>query len=246
MNASDDTHRTSVPPSPTRTAAEIPALSRDMLAAGLINSLSARDAPALRLLSDEERNASLTAFLAERPEGDVWVFAYGSLIWNPVLHSVERRVAWALDWHRAFCLTVYAGRGSAATPGLSLALDAGGECSGIAYRLDENSLHTELDLLWRREMLSGAYVPKWLKIYGSDRSFIGHAIGFTVDRQCSRYAGHLSESDVARQLALAKGYLGTGADYLNRTVKALRSHHIPDLELERIAGMVLDLISKGL
>ena len=213
-------------------------LSRVFLQAGGIADLLASAAPTLRLLTDAERMESLRATLAMRPPGDAWLFGYGSLIWNPTVHSVERRVARITGWHRAFCLSVRAGRGSADNPGLMLGLDAGGECTGVAYRIAEDLLHAELELLWRREMVAGSYVPRWIDVHDEHGTHFGSAIAFTMNNSCEEYAGQLSEQEIIRRLATATGALGSAADYLFRTCAGLRAHGMVDAELERLAADV--------
>ena len=124
-----------------------PILTRDLLVSGGAVSLAARDDPDVQLHSETARAASLDSILIHRPPGDVWVFAYGSLIWNPAMKVAESRVATVTGWHRAFCLAMTAGRGTAARPGVALGLDQGGTCRGIAYRLKESDLSSELPLL---------------------------------------------------------------------------------------------------
>ena len=91
--------------------------------------------PSLRVLSEAERAASLATLLAARPGGvdGAWVFAYGSLIWNPAIRFVESRFASVHGWHRSFCLSTAAGRGTPDAPGLVLGLDRGGACTGAAF-----------------------------------------------------------------------------------------------------------------
>jgi cation transport protein ChaC len=214
-------------------------INRVFLEAGGIGALVARDAPMQRLLSDAEREQSLLATLALRPPGDAWLFGYGSLIWNPTVHSVERRVAHVTGWHRAFCLSVQAGRGSIERPGLVLGLDAGGDCTGVAYRIEESLLRSELELLWRREMVSGSYIPRWLDIHDAQGRRFGSAIAFTMDSACAQYAGHLCEDDVVQRLATAQGALGSAADYLFRTCESLRGCGIEDAHMEELARSVL-------
>jgi cation transport protein ChaC len=214
-------------------------LSRVFLEAGGIGALVARDAPTQRLLSDAERHESLLATLALRPPGDAWLFGYGSLIWNPTVHSVERRVAHIQGWHRAFCLSVQAGRGSAEQPGLVLGLDAGGSCTGVAYRIEESLLRSELELLWRREMVSGADIPRWLDIHDEQGQRYGSAIAFTMDPGCAQYAGHLCDDEVVQRLATARGALGSSADYLFKTCESLRACGLVDAEMERLARDVM-------
>lgn len=220
-------------------------LSRSFLQSGGIAALVARELPAQRVLSDAERAESLHAVLEQRPPGDAWLFGYGSLIWNPTVHSVERRVARITDWHRSFCLSVRVGRGSLDCPGLVLALDAGGECTGVAYRIEEAVLHSELELLWRREMVSGSYVPRWVAVHDTGGEAFGSALAFTMNTGSEQYAGHLSEAQVVECLATATGVLGSSADYLFRTCEGLQACGVRDADLEHLKAQVAALLAKG-
>ena len=213
-------------------------LSRALIESGGVAAMVAKAAPDLRLLTEAERAASLRATLEARPPGDAWLFGYGSLIWNPTIHSVERRTARVEGWHRAFCLSIRAGRGTMDKPGLVLGLDAGGSCTGIAFRIAEDVLEGELSLLWRREMLAGSYVPRWLDVLDPNGGRFGSAITFTIDRSCEQYAGTLARDVIVQRLATASGVLGSAADYLFRTRDWLRAQGIPDPELERLAAHV--------
>ena len=213
-------------------------LTRELIEAGGVGAIVARDAPGLRLLTDAERAASLRATLAARPPGDVWLFGYGSLIWNPTVHSVERRTARVDGWHRAFCLSIRAGRGTAENPGLMLGLDAGGDCTGVAFRIAEEVLEAELALLWRREMVAGSYVPRWVDALDGHGRRFGSAIAFTIDSAGEQYAGRLAREVIVQRLATASGALGSAAEYLFRTRDGLRAHGIPDPDLERLAAAV--------
>jgi glutathione-specific gamma-glutamylcyclotransferase len=213
-------------------------LTRAFIEAGGIETLVAQDAPDMLLLTDAERAATLRATLDARPPGDAWLFGYGSLIWNPTIRSVERRTARIEGWHRAFCLLTEAGRGSKANPGLVLGLEAGGSCTGMALRIAEDVLETELALLWRREMLTGAYVPRWVDLLDEQGTRFGSAIAFTVNTAGPHYAGNLPAETVIHSLATASGSLGTAADYLFRTCDGLRMYGIPDDELEHLKAQV--------
>ena len=214
-------------------------LTRAMLEANGVDAMVARSAPDMRLLSEAERAASLRQTLAMRPPGEaVWLFGYGSLIWNPQIHAAERRVAVVQGWHRAFCLSTRAGRGTPANPGLVLGLDVGGSCRGVAFRIDDAILETELTLLWRREMLAGSYLPRWIDLEDEDGAKFGSAIAFTVDPLGDQYAGTLARDAVITRLASASGELGSSADYLFRTCASLREEGIPDAELDGLAEIV--------
>lgn len=215
-------------------------ITRDMLREGGIERLIGEAIPGLRVLTEAERAASLAGLLAHRPDrgGGAWVFAYGSLIWNPAIHTIERRFARTHGWHRSFCLSTLAGRGSPDLPGLVLGLDRGGACAGAALLIAEDELAEELPILWRREMLSGSYQPRWVTVRDETGAPFGRAIAFTIRREGHWYAGGLAEDEVIRRLALARGALGSSADYLFQTRDGLRSLGIVDRRIERLAAQV--------
>src|SRR5579864_5207113 len=107
---------------------------------------------------------SMKTTLQGRPQGPIWVFAYGSLMWNPQLELIDVRRGTLRGWHRSFCLRTLAGRGSLATPARMLSLEPGGETSGLALCLDRRFQEEELAMLWAREMPTGAYVPTWASV----------------------------------------------------------------------------------
>ncbi len=217
-----------------------PVITRDMLRETGLEHLFERPIPGITLLTEQERTASLAGLLAARRERGhgAWVFAYGSLIWNPAMHYAERRFARVHGWHRSFCLSASAGRGTPEAPGLLLGLDRGGACAGAAFRIEEDALEEELALLWRREMVAGSYKPRWLPVRDETGIPFGHAIAFTIRRDGVWYAGALSEEETIRRLATARGKLGTSADYLLQTRDGLRLLGIVDRRIERLASEV--------
>ena len=131
--------------------------------------LTARPASSCRrersLLSDAEIEADLDATLASHPPGeDVWLFGYGSLMWNPAIEFAERRAGAVHGWHRRFCLWLHMGRGSPDNPGLMLALERGGRCAGMLFRIPAADARDELLLAWRRELFTGAYRSRWVTV----------------------------------------------------------------------------------
>jgi glutathione-specific gamma-glutamylcyclotransferase len=188
-------------------------------------------------LTDEQLSDSLTAMLKARPKGaGWWVFAYGSLLWNPLFPFAEARPAILRGLHRRFCLRSLASRGTPDQPGLVLGLDRGGACTGVAYRLPAPVAMDELHLLWRREMVVGAYRPRWVRVRSGEREI--HALTFAVRHAHPQYAGRLSLDEEARVIAGAKGAFGSSLDYLERTRVALVTHGIIDPYLEGIAARV--------
>ena len=189
------------------------------------------------LMPDDAVDASLANTMARHPPGaPVWVFGYGSLIWNPLLNCAERRVALAFGVHRGFYLWSQVNRGTPETPGLVLALDRGGQCGGVVYRLDPGTREEDLRLLWRREMVLGAYRPRWLTVR-TDAGAV-RAIAFIVDRQHPAYSGRLADDHIVSVALRAHGHYGACADYLLETASALAAHGIADRYLDRLARQV--------
>ena len=128
---------------------------------------------------------------------------YGSLICNPIIAHDQRLVARIHGYHRRFCLWTKIGRGSPECPGLVLSLDYGGSCVGVAYRLEPSTAIGELDLLWRREMLTLAYNARWLNLHTPEGSKRG--LGFVTWQKpslCLPMPFEDTVNTVARRLAL--------------------------------------------
>jgi cation transport protein ChaC len=188
-------------------------------------------------LSDAQLASSLKETLAARPRGaGWWVFAYGSLLWNPLFPVADMRPAKLGGLHRRFCLWSLASRGTRACPGLVLGLDRGGACRGVAMRLPAALALDELHLLWRREMVVGSYRPRWVKIDAGGRETV--ALTFVVRRDHPQYAGRLPVAAQVDVLASACGAFGSSLDYLERTRVALVAHGIVDPYLEGLAARV--------
>jgi cation transport protein ChaC len=210
-------------------------LTRADLERDLLREAFRKAHPGVPVLSDADQQASLRAVLDQHPQGsDVWVFGYGSLVWNPLVHHEERRVARIHGFHRSFCLWSHVNRGSMQRPGLVLGLDTGGSCHGIAFRIAHRHAAEELRLLWRREMVLGVYSPRWATVEAGGDTL--KAIAFFANRDHPNYAGKLPLETVIKTLVSARGQLGTPAEYLLETVRGLVEHGVRDsylLELRK-------------
>jgi len=213
-------------------------LTRDFILDGSLHAVvRATLGPGARFLSDAERDAQISAMLAAAPRpGRIWVFGFGSLMWNPAFHFVERRTARIHGFHREFCLWARAGRGSPERPGLMLSLEPGGSCIGVAYRIAKQAVRDELNVLWRREMFTGAYRPVWATAHTEKGP--EPAIVFTANRGHERYVTGLKEAAIARHLANGAGKMGRCSDYLFDTVAHLRELGIRDRRLESLEARV--------
>ena len=187
-------------------------------------------------LDDPSRAASLDATLAAAPAArHLWLFAYGSLMWRPASEHQEVRPARLHGWHRRFCVWTVRARGSLDHPGLGLGLDRGGSCRGLALRLDRGQGREALEPVWRREMLTGIYTPRWVRLHTAQGAV--RAIAFVVRRDHPQYAGRLAPETAASYIATAVGENGRCFDYLESTVQRLRDLGARDRGLERLLDL---------
>jgi glutathione-specific gamma-glutamylcyclotransferase len=212
-------------------------LTRETVLGDSIRALVRAIDPDIHLLTSQEHRASIAALLARRPDsGDVWLFGYGSLIWNPLIRFTEKRIGTIKGYHRCFCLWTHLGRGTVEKPGLMLGLEPGGSCRGVAFRIAEALAVEELEICWRREMLTNAYAPRWMRVSTGDGPL--HALVFRINRSHRRYAGRLPEDTVIASIAQAHGPLGACATYLFNTVAHPEDLGICDRRLIRLRDQV--------
>jgi len=168
---------------------------------------------------------------------DFWLFAYGSLIWDPGFPYEEARPAKLMGFHRAFCLYSTRYRGTPEKPGLVLGLDKGGSCRGIAYRVANEHRETTMAYLWDREMLNRSYHCMDLSITLQDgREVVART--FVIDRDGQSYAGKLPLEDAARIIRDAHGVRGPNAAYLANTVEHLERLGLHDRRLAALLAAV--------
>lgn len=211
-------------------------LTREVLLSGELSRLVAAQEGVSAMSTDDMRR-SRQQLLQRLPAGeDLWLFGYGSLIWNPAFDFVERQVARLHGYHRRFCLWTHLGRGTRERPGLTLGLDHGGSCGGVAFRIAADAIEAELDVVWRREMVTNAYRPTWVKLRMAGRMVPG--VAFVINHGHTRYTGPLCDDEIATVIAVAEGQLGPCRDYLYNTVAHLEALGIQDRGLARLADAV--------
>lgn len=187
-----------------------------------------------RLLTEDELAASLAHTLLDWDgKQDLWLFGYGSLIWNPGLPTIDAVCGKVHGYHRGLYLWSRVNRGTPEQPGLVLAIDRGGSCTGIAFRLAGPTALPHLETLWKREMPMGSYRPAWLPCSLSNGKRVT-ALAFVMRRDVPTYTGKLPDHVVKEVFDRAKGRYGTTLDYVSRTVDALRASGIPDRALEAL------------
>lgn len=180
------------------------------------------------------------------PSRDLWIFAYGSLIWNPGFPYEECRLALLHGYHRALCIRSYHYRGTKEQPGLVLGLDRGGSCRGTAFRVTAEHRERVLSYLWQREMVTAVYKPACLRIALFDRDSRrfeerAPAATFVARRDHAQYNGRPRDEALVAMLREAQGIAGRCRDYLANTVAHLESLGIPDRRLR----CLLDKVDAG-
>ena len=181
------------------------------------------------------REENRQAVLGDRMDRDLWVFAYGSLIWDPAVAVAEYRYASLPGWHRRFCMHLTGGRGTHAQPGLMAALDKGGHCDGLAFRIDGVLVDQESQFMWRREMFAGTYRPVFIDLVTPQGPV--EALVFTMDHANSRYLPDITLDEAAQRIAVAEGELGTNFAYLDSLVRHLDELGIEDAQMRALHRM---------
>lgn len=175
----------------------------------------------------------------------MWVFGYGSLIWNPDFPVAEARVARVDGWRRSFCMTSLHYRGTPEDPGLVLALDAdpAATCQGVALRVQSGHEAATLAALRERELVSGAYLETTVpaQIEGGP---VVTALVYVMDRAHCQYCGGMEREAQARIIARASGGRGPNRDYLWSTTAHLGELGISDPEMEWLSDRVRALVAK--
>lgn len=166
-------------------------------------------------------------------DDDIWVFGYGSLMWNPGFPFLEAVPAVLDGHHRSFCIYSTHYRGTPDKPGLVLGLGPGGNCTGVAFRVAPAEASDALDYLRERELVAYAYVEAVLPVNLRDGRTV-HATTFVADPGHRRYAGDLGVERSAEIIMGAVGCAGLNRDYLIRSVQQLEAHGIKDEPLHAL------------
>jgi len=170
---------------------------------------------------------------------DLWIFAYGSLMWRPGFNILERRNARLVGAHRALCVYSFVHRGTPERPGLVLGLDRGGNCHGIAYRVAAAKRANTIDYLRAREQVTMVYREAWRNVWlDHDPQQAVQALCYMVDRGHRQYAGRLTLAQQLHYVRQGHGRSGACRDYVLATVKELETLGYRDDALHRLAEQV--------
>jgi glutathione-specific gamma-glutamylcyclotransferase len=184
----------------------------------------------------------LQAVLAARTDPhDIYVFAYGSMMWDPLFEPAERHAASLVGYRRSFCVWSLVARGTPETPGLALGLEeyAGMSCDGIVFRLNPLTTEADLEATWQREMYTAIYQPNWLDVETEAGKV--RAISLVVDKGHPQYAAGLDQNEAASIIASAAGENGLCRDYLSNTARELAAIGCPDSQIDALNELVKSL-----
>ncbi len=168
------------------------------------------------------------------PDGDLWVFGYGSLMWNPGFSVEQATPARLYGYHRRLCLWSTHYRGTARHPGLVLGLDHGGSCNGMALRVAPRNIAAVSAYLLKREMINNAYRPLIKQVYLPNGAGVD-ALTFVSKRKHPQFAQPLSVDETVAVVRVAKGKHGENCDYVLNTVRHLSEFAIEHTALHSVA-----------
>ncbi|MGB7183671.1 MAG: gamma-glutamylcyclotransferase [Burkholderiaceae bacterium] len=177
--------------------------------------------------SDAEREQCRLATLAGRQDSDLWLFGYGSLIWDPGICFDEVRIGRLSGYHRRFCLRSELGRGSPERPGLMVGLDQGGQCESILFRIPKNVLTEESRRIWQREMLrASSYVARFVPVQTAQGEI--EALTFIIDPDSENYMCDIKPEEAAQFVATGSGIWGSSLEYVENLANHLEAFGIRD------------------
>lgn len=195
--------------------------------------LKALGAPDNWRYSDAEIEAARRTCLADRQDRDLWVFAYGSLMWDPAIRFAEVRRATIRGYARRFYLKdTLGGRGTRRAPGLMVALDDGRACEGLAFRISREHLDEETAILWRREQVAPAYRPVFAEVSTAGGKV--EALAFVADHAAPMICPNVTRAEQVRYIATGKGILGTSLEYLENLAAHFAALGIEDDEISAL------------
>lgn len=182
-----------------------------------------------KLHTESFREASRQEALKKHSDNDLWIFAYGSLMWDPAFVFSEVRRAKVSNYARRFILKeVWGGRGTQEVPGAMAALDKGDGCEGLIYRISSDKMDAETKNLWCREMIGPGYKPEFVNASFNDSSI--SALTFVADYEAESIHPNLSHSEQAQLIATGTGVLGSSLEYLENIVGQFATLGIVDDE----------------
>ena len=176
----------------------------------------------------------------EARAGPLWVFAYGSLMWDPGFAFAHCVPAVLKGYRRAFCVLSKSHRGTPERPGLVLGLAPGGTCRGMVYRVaPAHEAEVQAYLFERERRRYEVYRERMLRARHARGAVLAQT--YIADPEAPDFVGDLAEDEIARRIIAAHGERGPNFDYLARTLGQLKALGIREPAIERVYELAVEL-----
>lgn len=206
---------------------------RDMSIAKIRANIEARGGDLSFIMPEKDREACRRRTLQGRHDADLWVFAYGSLIWDPAIDFTEVRRAYAPTVARRFILRdTGGGRGDPDKPGIMAALDHGAGCHGALFCIAKDQIESETYRLWIRERIGRAYIPAFIPVDTEHGPVT--ALTFLADHEADMIYPNLSHADQVKFCATGTGFFGSSMEYVENLSTHFATFGIDDPAVTRL------------
>jgi len=196
-----------------------------------------KEADSIRTMTSKDLSISINKILkGQQLDEGVWVFGYGSLMWNPDFEVVKKISGEVSGYQRSLCLKSLVYRGTHDYHGLVFGLDDGLSCQGMCFLIAPDKVKIELQKVWEREMFAGTYIPTWVKV--KTRDSIISAVTFVINNEHEHYIPNLELEEVVERVLHAEGKCGSCYDYVKNTVKHLHQFGLRDESLEQLLSLI--------
>jgi cation transport protein ChaC len=217
---------------------------RNQTTADLAAKMKEMGLPANWWHAEDLRETLRSRSLAEHREKDLWVFGYGSLMWDPGFRFVEVLRAYAPHHERRFILKdTFGGRGTVERPGLMAALDEGNGCDGLLFRIAREHVEEETEVIWRRELSGPAYIATFIETFAASAPIV--ALTFMADHTAQAIVAGLTRAEQIQMIATGSGFLGSSLDYLRNVDEKLAALGVHDVEVAALLEETKAYLNSG-
>eukprot|EP01024_Parvocaulis_polyphysoides_P076016 TRINITY_DN9850_c0_g1_i1.p1 TRINITY_DN9850_c0_g1~~TRINITY_DN9850_c0_g1_i1.p1 ORF type:complete len:193 (+),score=34.77 TRINITY_DN9850_c0_g1_i1:52-630(+) len=182
--------------------------------------------------------------------GGVWIFGFGSLVYNPGFEYSQKVFGYIKNYKRVFYQGSTDHRGTPEAPGRTVTVEPmeGAITWGAAYLLagDESEQQKTLKYLeWREKQYD---LRQHVDVFDKENDeipVIKDALTYIATNDTSKnvnYLGYASQEDIAQQIAVSKGPSGPNYEYLFKLADAMRKIEVVDEELFSLEQRVRELM----
>ncbi len=163
----------------------------------------------------------------------IWIFGYGSIMWNPGFPYKTKKTCFISGWERRFWQASSDHRGTESFPGrvATLIQEKYKRCWGVAYNIDQHHENETLRSLDKREKNGYERTPVIAtSLLGSSFDCLTYVAG----PKNRYYVEGESLETISRQIDIARGPSGTNAEYTLLMIQELRKLGVYDQHVEAI------------